>query len=80
MSEPMIREKLRVALTEEERKEWWSGVAYEFSTTVEGDVVVREQWEDMDELYSDGCSIRIPSRVWREAIPWIEAQMRALVA
>jgi hypothetical protein len=74
----MVREKLRIELTDKERAEWSDSVAYQFAVTVEGDVVVYEEWEDMDELFGNGYGIRVPARVWREAMPWIEAQLRTL--
>lgn len=74
----MTREKLRIELTEKERKEWWAGVALEFDVSAEGNVTVYEEWQSTDELHGDGCKVTMPARIWREAATWIEAQINAL--
>ncbi len=60
---------LRIELTPEEAEER-SAVAVTFSVR-KGCVAVGEEWPEEDEIYGDGCDVRVPLRVWKEAMPWI---------
>lgn len=65
-----MSEKLRIELTRAERKKSGCVTAYEFSATSDG-IFIRECWRDHDEIYSDGITASVPSRVWAEAMPWL---------
>jgi hypothetical protein len=58
---------VRIALTDAEREECPCVVAFKFSWHGE-QLCVSEQWTSTDELYGDGCTIRMPPRVWREML------------
>ncbi len=71
MPPPTSPDKLRIELTKEEQDELMADVAVVFSVGADKNLTITAEWGAMDELYSDGCVITIPSRVWKIAAPWI---------
>lgn len=65
-------DKLEIALTPEE-----SGastvVGFTFKRLEGGGMSITEQWDGYDEIYADGVMIKIPARVWNEALAWFTA-------
>lgn len=47
-----------------------------FSVDDDGTVTIVEKWRGNDEAYGDYIFIKIPLEVWRQALPWIDEQLK----
>lgn len=67
-----MSDKFRVVLTPEEREATFGTVAITFDFDERrGLVIVGEEWASMDETWSSGISVKIPTRVWAEGLAWL---------
>lgn len=69
-------DELQIELTPQEC-EGSTVVGFKFKRLAGGGMAITEQWDGHDELYADGVMIRIPARVWNEALAWFTASANA---
>jgi hypothetical protein len=67
-----------IELTESEREDCSDIVSITFQVNKYGIVFVTEQWEDMDEVWSDGVTVKMPTRIWIEGSAYIAEQLAKL--
>lgn len=65
-----MTESLRFEFNEAEREAATDSIAVVFSIK-NGNLIIREEWGYMDELYSNGCTVFVPPRIWALALPWV---------
>lgn len=67
-----MTDKLRIELDAAE-KENYSVVAIVFRRRRDGGMSISEEWGHMDEIFSNGCDVAVPPRIWAEALTWFTA-------
>jgi hypothetical protein len=68
-------ENLRIELTAAERNGpgLLGGVVAITASIRDGVIAVGEEWDSLDEIFGDGCSVHVPPRIWEEILRWYAA-------